>query len=348
MTTRKKRKNKVLSKTGVLFISIIVLLNTFSVGYGSWADNLNIQNMVSSAKVDAIFSKCEVTEENSEGRLIKIIEENNPKKIHFVIDEGYEGYSVTLNYEVKNIGTLPISLKVVEDEKTEHKKEYRENQDKNNKDEKRLPIEISASEPLGLIECGENGKEGKLKITLGKVEEKHKEEGKDKDNNKFSYVLSSGYGPWKEELEIFGEINISENGKENKGGEQNSCQGSLGQGNPIMKDENQNQEQENQNIDENQNKGQENQNIKEEVKEDIKEEVKEEDIKKEEVKEEIKEEIKENVKEEVKEKNLKPEEVKSNTHSENQNAEKESIPLKTEIPIVEQEKPNTENKITTP
>lgn len=335
MTVRKKRKNKVLSKTGVFFISIIALLNTFSVGYGSWADNLNIQNMVSSAKVDAVFSKCEVTDENSEERLIKIIEENDPKKIHFVIDEGYEGYSVTLNYEVKNIGTLPISLKVVEDEKNEDKKnedkknEDKKNEDKNDKDEKKWSIEISASEPLGLIECGENSKEGKLKITLGKIKEKDKEKGKDKDrdkdNNKFSYVLSSGYGPWKEELEIFGEINISKDGKKNKDEKQNSCQGSLGQGNSIIKDEKQNQ-------------GQENSNIKEEVKQEVKEKVKEE----------VKEEVKQEVKKEVEEEKLKPQEGKPNTHSENQNVEKESVPLETEIPIVEQEKPNKENKITTP
>lgn len=63
----KNKKNPIeLNKRGIIFISIILMMNIIGVGYGSWNGGLKVQNIISTGSIDPVFVECEIEEEEKE------------------------------------------------------------------------------------------------------------------------------------------------------------------------------------------------------------------------------------------------------------------------------------------
>lgn len=161
--TRRKR-HKGLSKTGCIYISIIVLLNLIGVGYGYWADGLEIQNTVSTGNIDPVFSDYTISSLDKEKEPAyetidskeDIKEEKDKKTLKINIDNAYPGYSVNIDYTITNRGTIPIICKP---EPTINCT---------------APIDVHVMQPSDIIK-GDGGRQrGTITITVGDVKENSK------------------------------------------------------------------------------------------------------------------------------------------------------------------------------
>lgn len=65
--------------------------------------------------IDVVFSDAQLVPEaastaNTEARIV-----NNGKNIEISVDNAYPGYSATLNYEITNKGSVPVSCQLIEE-----------------------------------------------------------------------------------------------------------------------------------------------------------------------------------------------------------------------------------------
>jgi hypothetical protein len=92
---KKKKNSIVLSKLGIICISIIVLMNIIGVGYGSWQSGVEFQSTITTGSIDPVFVECEIEEEEErKGR-------GNEDSMEFDADVSDEDYGVqVLNEEI--------------------------------------------------------------------------------------------------------------------------------------------------------------------------------------------------------------------------------------------------------
>lgn len=113
-------------KTFVLCVVMVVLLNFIGVGYSLWATNINVNSYIESGNVEVVYDNCSIVSETPEEGLadVKINGSDNSekhgkgknnKKLDIKIKKAFPGYSTTIIYTVKNIGTLPLNCTPVDD-----------------------------------------------------------------------------------------------------------------------------------------------------------------------------------------------------------------------------------------
>lgn len=98
----RKKNPIILSKLGIICISIIIIMNIIGVGYGSWQNRVEFQSTINTGSIDPVFVECEIKEENKhKGRgyrgsnefITEISgEENSPEAINDEV-ESLEGES---------------------------------------------------------------------------------------------------------------------------------------------------------------------------------------------------------------------------------------------------------------
>lgn len=105
---------------------MVILLNFIGIGYSLWASTINVNNYIESGNVEVVYDNCSIVSETPEEGLVdvKINESDNSeergkgennKKLDIKIERAFPGYSTTINYVVKNIGTLPLNCTPVDD-----------------------------------------------------------------------------------------------------------------------------------------------------------------------------------------------------------------------------------------
>ena len=100
----KRKGKKVFVKLGVVYASIIILLNVLGVGYGSWKSDIVASNTITTGNLNAVFVVNPVTT----GTVQYVIFNDS---LTITIDGVEAGSTQVINYSVKNNGTIPIKLK---------------------------------------------------------------------------------------------------------------------------------------------------------------------------------------------------------------------------------------------
>jgi hypothetical protein len=132
MDLKKKRNPIRLSKRGIIYISLIIVLNTAGVGYGNWNMDIKSQSVISTGGIDPVFVECEITEESEREENEKAAPEEafaviadeaeeevsyveiseDKKRMDVYIKGAYPGYSAEIKYIIENQGTIPIQCRM--------------------------------------------------------------------------------------------------------------------------------------------------------------------------------------------------------------------------------------------
>lgn len=91
----KKRNSIVLSKLGIIYLSIIVIMNIIGIGYGSWQSGVEYQSVINTGSIDPVFIECEIEEEKEHKN------RGNKDSVEFDVDSSVEVCRVeALNEEI--------------------------------------------------------------------------------------------------------------------------------------------------------------------------------------------------------------------------------------------------------
>ena len=139
---------------GVLCLAMVISLSAVGVGFGAWQEGRQVQGVVATGDIDPVFSRCKVVGESSSPGLANVELEGagNGKRLGIQLQGVRPGYYGHFRYWVKNKGTVPASYRI----------------ETINSDS---AIEVTLSDPTGVVIGSGEEKVGDLWITVGEVEE---------------------------------------------------------------------------------------------------------------------------------------------------------------------------------
>lgn len=98
------------------FVGLALLLAFALMGaaFAAWSDTLTANGTVNTGELDATISVTDTTEnESSDGpdvASVNAIATEDGKGLNITLSNAYPGYSATVNFKVKNTGTIPVKV----------------------------------------------------------------------------------------------------------------------------------------------------------------------------------------------------------------------------------------------
>ncbi|WP_461207717.1 hypothetical protein [Clostridium sp. DL1XJH146] len=100
----KRKKNSFMNRTLIVAFSITFFLS-MGVCYGEWNENIKVNTEISMGEMNPYFSEVEVIKTEGEGT-VQI--DCNDHNINIVSGEIGADYVGTINYKIRNKGTMPV------------------------------------------------------------------------------------------------------------------------------------------------------------------------------------------------------------------------------------------------
>ena len=144
-----------LSRLGIVYISIIIMLNIVGIGYGSWQSDIKLESIIATGNIDPVFSQYEITDNNCDQKLgdTKIEISEDKKMMTIAISDAYPDYSATITYTVTNQGSIPVYCEI------------------DSKSAEQVTIKV-VKEPEGIINGYGDSREGVINIIVKEIKEK--------------------------------------------------------------------------------------------------------------------------------------------------------------------------------
>jgi len=162
----KKMKYKGINRSGIICVSLTIFLNIIGLGYGSWLNDIKVENIINTGNINVVFNSYEVIEISdsnipAEQKKPELNMIQDQKTLNINITDAYPGYSAYIKYSVINQGSVPVicEIKSIADELMEGLVEY------------------NVQEPLGVLNAFgniEDIKEGTISFTLKDIKENEK------------------------------------------------------------------------------------------------------------------------------------------------------------------------------
>jgi len=108
------------SKMTAIFAALMIALMVVGISYAMWDKTIYLYGTVYTGEVDAEFSSVYCNDidvdpghDKDVGSCNCYIDGSDPQILWVDIYNGYPCYSVTVNYEIDNIGTIPVKIQTI-------------------------------------------------------------------------------------------------------------------------------------------------------------------------------------------------------------------------------------------
>lgn len=169
MHIRKRRKLFRRNRIGIIYASLIFLLNVVGIGYGNWQGEIKVENVISTGNIRPVFTQCKVSEDNNQ-KLAVVKLSQDKKQMSININNAYPGYCAKITYTVTNEGSIPIYCKIA------------------GSPEKSDAINITV--PEGIIKGYGDSKEGAIVITANDLIKQETQNNYESDSENYHYTVN--------------------------------------------------------------------------------------------------------------------------------------------------------------
>lgn len=151
-----KKKKRMKSRRGVIYLTLIIFLNIVGIGYGIWENGIVVETTISTGNMNAIFSCYKIihqehAEDSKRLTFTDVDISDKGDKLDVIIQDAEPGYSATIAYTIENRGSIPVKCKINGGNPG--------------------PVKITVEEPMDIIEALGGSWQGTIHIEIDDVVE---------------------------------------------------------------------------------------------------------------------------------------------------------------------------------